>query len=78
MQAIEIKTNAHNGYIKLHVPIQEKEVRVIVIWDNENDNEKNYDIKLLKNLVHQASKADVFSTITNPVEWQRQIRNEWQ
>ncbi len=77
MQAIEIKTNAHKGYIKLHVPVQEKEVRVIVIWDNESDSEKNYDIKLLKNLVHQAAEADVFSTITNPVEWQRQIRNEW-
>ena len=77
MQAIEIITNVHNGYIKVPVPFKGKEVRVIVIWDNESENEKNYDIKLLKNLVHQAAKADVFSTITNPVEWQRQIRNEW-
>jgi hypothetical protein len=76
MQAIEIKTNSHNGYIKLHVPVKEKEVRVIVIWDN--DNERNYDIILLKKLVNQAAKADVFGTISNPAEWQRQIRNEWQ
>ncbi|PIV60306.1 MAG: hypothetical protein COS14_05055 [Bacteroidetes bacterium CG02_land_8_20_14_3_00_31_25] len=78
MQAIEIKTNSHKGYIKLHVPVQEKEVRVIVIWDNEKDNNRNYDINQLKNLFNQATKADIFKTISNPMEWQRQIRNEWQ
>ena len=38
MQAIEYTTNAQNGIITLQLPVKKKEVRIIVIWDNEDEN----------------------------------------
>ena len=74
MQAIEYKTNVHKGYIKLQVPVAEQEVRVIVIWDNEDDNKKNYNLTQLKKLVKEGAQKDIFTAITDPVKWQKKLR----
>ncbi|HBX52427.1 MAG: hypothetical protein A2275_07815 [Bacteroidetes bacterium RIFOXYA12_FULL_35_11] len=79
MQAIEYTTNAQNGIITLQLPVKKKEVRIIVIWDNEDENvaPRNYDINALENLVCKAKDLNAFNPIKDPVEWQKQIRNEW-
>lgn len=79
MQAIEYITNAKNGIITLELPVKKKEVRIIVIWDNEDENVApgNYDFNALENFVCEAKDLSAFNPIKDPVEWQKQIRNEW-
>ena len=76
MQALELNANAHKGYVTVRVPFQEKEVKVIVIWDAEN--EKNYDLQLLKNIVQKSLNTLDSKKSVDPLEWQKQIRNEWE
>jgi hypothetical protein len=40
--------------------------------------QKNYDAEAIQNMIAGIQQRKVFAEITDPVEWQRQLRNEWE
>ena len=76
MQAIEINTLVKNGMLKIPFHGNGNSVKVIIMWDNKDEN--NYDFKGLMLLINELKKIKAFDKISNPVKWQKEIRNEWE
>ena len=76
MQAIEINTQVKNGMLKIPFQGDGNNVKVIIMWENKYEN--NYDLKGLTHLIGELKKVKAFDKISNPVEWQKEIRNEWE
>jgi hypothetical protein len=76
MQAIELRARVQKGMLKIPFPGKEKNVKVIIMWENEK--ERNYDIAQIKPLVSELVKIKAFHNISDPVRWQKEIRNEWE
>lgn len=78
MKAIEFQTKIENGIIKM--PFQYSDyansyVRVIVLTP---ESEAKTGKKALLNAFFKLQEKDIFKRITNPVKWQKQLRNEWE
>ena len=39
--------------------------------------QKNFDVEQLENLFDELQAMNAFSTVDDPVEWQKQLRDEW-
>jgi hypothetical protein len=77
MKAIETRAEVHNGM--LHIPLNQpelenREVKVVVMWE-ETETRKNKKEEFLKAVDAIATKG-VFKDITDPVAWQRKMREE--
>jgi hypothetical protein len=81
MNALEFSTKIEKGLIK--VPREFKNldnafVRIIILSENaieENIDEKK---KKLKAAFMNLNKVKSLANIENPVEWQQELRNEWE
>ncbi len=78
MKAIEFKAQAKNGIIK--IPEEYKELanafmRIIILTEEEIGLEKK---EKIKQLLEQIKIKNIFKTIDNPSDWQRNLRNEWE
>ncbi|MEN8122782.1 MAG: hypothetical protein ABFS35_20745 [Bacteroidota bacterium] len=78
MQAIEFNSFISEGVIK--IPFDDKrynnrKVKVIMLFTEENGN---YDKQDLLFAFENAQKLNIFSKIENSVEWQKQLRDEWE
>ena len=77
MKAIETRGEVHNGM--LHIPLSDpdlenREVKVVVMWE-ETETRKNKKEEFLK-AVDAIARKGVFKDITDPVAWQRKMREE--
>ena len=79
MEALEFSTKIEHGTIRLPKQFEEYEnafVRIIILSDKpQNFSEKKEKLRILLKKMQQ---MDVFGKIKNPVEWQKQLRNEWE
>ena len=53
-----------------------KDVEVTIRELASSDSESNFDA--LNHLLSSQASADFFSQISDPVEWQKQLRDEWE
>jgi hypothetical protein len=79
MEALEFSTKIKDGVIHLPKEFEEfenTEVRIIILTEKPQNvlNKK----EKLKAVLNKIQEADVFSNIKNPVEWQKQLRSEWE
>jgi hypothetical protein len=80
MNAIEFSGKIENGLIKLPLQYSQRfdnfEARILVLFNPKPDtlNQK----KKLKELFAKAHTRNIFSEIVSPVQWQKQIRDEWE
>ena len=79
MKSVEFKTVTHNGIIEIpkeNVEIKNKEVKVTIVWDEQNG--KNYDIFEIEKLLAAIRTKKIFEEIKNPSDWQKKIRDDWE
>ncbi len=77
MQAYEFQTVVKNGTITLpfaYPPLHSQKVRVIVLVE-ENPTQN---IQAIIGLFAQAAQFKIFSGISDAVQWQKQLRDEWE
>ena len=83
MQAVEFETYIENGQIVLPPLLSNltQKVRIILLWKEEGieqvDVPSQDKFAALKQTMLQLQALNPFSEIADPVEWQRQLRNEW-
>jgi len=78
MQAIEFNSLISGGMIKIPFDIKlynNRKVKIIMLFIEENENYDKQDLLLA---FENAQKLNVFSKIENSVEWQKQLRDEWE
>lgn len=79
MNAIEFSTKIHQGIIKLPYQYEEEyenmEAKVIVLFERK-DKETPQKEKL-KAIFSNMKSVNMFSSIEDPVAWQKQQRDEW-
>jgi hypothetical protein len=88
MQAIKISTHIQNGVITLPVEYHHlnQNVEIIVLGEHLEDNitplnEVDFKRKKKERLfaaLNQLHEIQAFREIENPVQWQREQRNEWE
>ena len=80
MNALEFSTKIEHGTIQLPKRYEEEYenafARVIVLVEKPDDflNKKNK----LRLAFQKMKDVKMFEKIENPVEWQKQLRNEWE
>lgn len=79
MKALETILKVQNG--EIHVPIadpnmENTSVKVIVMWEEAVSKPEEKKERLLA-LQAKAKKSGLFSDIIDPVQWQKQLRDEW-
>jgi hypothetical protein len=77
MKAIEFITTPKNGIITMpreYSNVGNTQVKVIILIE---DTESGHDIASINSLLSRIKQKNIFSGISNPSEWQREIRNEW-
>ncbi len=78
MKALEFQTYISDGTIKIPVDYSQyknKKVKIIMLLPDEKGN---YNKQELLSAFEEAHNLKVFSDIENAVEWQKQIRDEWE
>lgn len=79
MQAIEFQTYISNGTIKIpkdYSRYNNKKAKIIMFVSD--DDTGNYNKQKLVSAFEEARELNIFSEIENTVEWQKQVRNEWE
>jgi len=80
MRALEFKTRIKNNQILIPSRIQtelkskQNQVRVILLVEDSETNDQYDGLEKILNAIEPGS---LFSEIKDPVEWQKQIRDEW-
>lgn len=77
MKVLEFQTYVKNGIIKIldNYPLyNNRKVKVIMLLQEEVSSDKDE----LLDAFREIQKLDVFSEIKDTVEWQKQLRNEWE
>lgn len=77
MKTLEFLTVIENGVI--HLPKKYKafnNVKARVVIVSENGNVATKKARLLANF-KKLQALNVFESITNPVQWQKKLRDEW-
>ncbi len=78
MNSLEFTTKIEQGVIHLPKEYEEYQnsvARVVITLETPED--KATKKEKLFTVFKKMQKADVFRDIENPVEWQRNLRNEW-
>ena len=80
MQAIEFETLINHSSIA--IPLQYQEIdnvkaKVIVLF-SETEKVGNYNKQNLLNAFAKAQQKGIFNEISNSINWQKDIRNEWE
>jgi hypothetical protein len=79
MQAIEFETFISQGLISIPLQYHLHNVKAKVILLYQDAEQKgNYNKQFLLLAFSQAQQKGVFGTITNSVQWQQNIRNDWE
>jgi len=81
MLAVEFETHSKNGVIKMprrYRDIAEENLRILILKQEKLENASNRQRSLsgLKDLLKKIQDKNLFKGIENPLEWQRQIRDE--
>jgi hypothetical protein len=79
MYAIEFESVPKDGYIQIpekYKEVFDSQIKIILIKEDQGTGMK--DKKDIKELIEKILRIDVFKRIEDPVEWQREIRNEWE
>lgn len=79
MEALEFSTKIERGIIQLPKQFEEYDnafVRIIIL----SDKPRNFSQKKekLKRILNEMQETDVFRHISNPVDWQKKLRDEWE
>ncbi|MCP5052706.1 MAG: hypothetical protein GY940_36400 [bacterium] len=83
MVAVEFETYVRNGIIKVpdeYRGIAEGELKIIILkqeMQSEIPGKRNREISGMKELLKQIRDKDIFQSISDPLDWQRTIRDEW-
>lgn len=81
MEAVEFKTCAENGIIRIpeeYRKMAEGDVKIIILkQDNIPGLLGTGRHANIKRLLKKIQKKGIFQSIDNPVAWQRTIRDEW-
>ena len=79
MEALEFSTKIEHGIIRLPKQFEAYEntiVRIIILAEKpQNFSHKK---EKLRAVLKKMQEVDIFRSISNPVEWQKQVRNEWE
>jgi hypothetical protein len=82
MRAIEFETEIQNGMIvlpKKYNNFNAKRTRIIVLVADDNDISLMLQKKeRLRLAFKKLQEVNPFRNILNPIEWQKQIRDEWE
>lgn len=77
MKALEFNSYITQNTIKLppeYKKYNNRNVKIIVLLQET----RNYDKQELLTVFENAQELKIFQEIKNPVEWQKQIRDEWE
>ena len=80
MQAIEFETFVHHQSIQIPLQYQHIDnvnVKVILLY-SEPEKKGNYNKELLLKAFEKAQQKEVFRNIDNSVDWQKNLRDEWE
>ncbi len=81
MLAVEFETQVKNGIVKIPVKYREMmegELKIILLKpEKKTQIPGKQKTAQLKKLLKQIQGKNIFRAITDPIEWQRAIRNEW-
>jgi hypothetical protein len=78
MEALEFSSKIEHGMIRLPKQFEAYEnavVRIIILAEKPQVAPSKKE--QLRVVLEKMQVADIFSSISNPVEWQKKIRNEW-
>lgn len=78
MQAYEFQTQIKNGIIQLPIDYQSLDNAFVKIIILRKAAPKQHPQAALQDLLTTIQAKNIFSTIVNPVDWQKQLRNEWE
>ncbi len=79
MEALEFSTKIEHGMIRLPKQFEEYEntiVRIIILV--EKPQSLSYKKEKLRAVLKKMQEVDIFRSISNPAEWQKRLRNEWE
>ena len=79
MKTIEFETEVINGQIILPIKyknISSKKTRILLIVNDENKTSTKKNHKL-KKAIQMFQEVNPFKNISNPANWQKQLRDEW-
>ena len=74
---MELTAKINNGVIRLPKKYKHLNNRTVKISISEEENEGKQKEKM-KTALEEIIKRDVFKRISDPVKWQRELRNEWE
>ena len=81
MLAVEFETHVENGMVKIpakYREMMEGNLKIILLKpDKKARVPGKQKTAQLKKLLKQIRGKNIFGAITNPIEWQREIRDEW-
>ena len=79
MYAIEFSTKPQKGIIEIPEKYRDiiKGVVHIIILKKDDSNHIIENKKVIKSLLHQIQRNNIFEEIKDPVKWQKEIRSEW-
>jgi len=81
MRALEFETQIHDGVIVLPQPYKQLSVnksRVIILLAEDNEEPLSPEKEDLRLAVQKLQDVNPFKTINEPVEWQKQLRDNWE
>jgi hypothetical protein len=80
MSVVEFSTKVRSGIIKIPEYMKNrlngKNVHISIDWENEAIS--NFDIQQIESIIVLMKEKKVFENITDPSEWQKKLRNEWE
>ena len=74
---MELTAKINNGVIRLPKKYKHLNNRTVKISIQEEKNAGTQKEKM-KTALEEIIKRDVFKRISDPVKWQRELRNEWE
>lgn len=80
MRAIEFTAKIKNGVIQIpekYKKLANQLARIIVLTDEENTTQSPQNIDAIQSTLAQLRDKKVFGEVTDPISWQRSIRDEW-
>ena len=80
MQAIEFTTKIKNGVIEIpreYKLLMDKIARVIILTEDKVSDEAPKNKESIQAILEQLGERKAFEDITDPVAWQKSIRDEW-
>jgi hypothetical protein len=80
MNALEFSTKIKHGIIKLPSNYENEyenvQAKVIILFEKKEQRVSQKEA--IKKAFDKMKGSEIFADIQNPVEWQKQLRNEWE